>query len=97
MICITWAAFKEALILEFGSSQAPSSKKHAFMAIQLKAEKAAYSFTEQFYWEAQVLFTNWNLTIDKAITATMSSVEAHPHLLLYLKEIKYLFTSHLRN
>ena len=93
MTCQTWIAVKEALILEFGSSQALSSQKQAFMAIQLKQGEAASSFAERFYWEAQVLVTCGKLTMDDAITAAVSSVLAHPHLQLYLKGIKRSFTS----
>ena len=93
MTCQTWVAVKEALILEFGSSQALSSQKQAFMAIQLKQGEAASSFAERFYREAQVLVTCGKLTMDDAITAAVSSVSAHPHLQLYLKGIKRSFTS----
>jgi hypothetical protein len=93
MTCQTWAAAREALILEFGSSQALSSQKQAFMAIQLKSGESAASFAERFYREAQVLVTCGKLSMDDAITAAVSSVASHPHLQLYLKGIKRSFTS----
>jgi hypothetical protein len=93
MSCQTWTAVKEALIREFGSAQALSSQKQAFMAIQLKQGEAASAFAERFYREAQVLVTCGKLNIDDAITAAVSSVSGHPHLQLYLQGIKRSFTS----
>lgn len=93
IICQTWTLVKEALILEFDSSQALSSHNQAFVAIQFKYEDSDSVFGEKFYWEVQVLVTCGKLSMDDAITAAVSSVASHPHLQLYIKASSAHFLS----
>lgn len=74
MTCITWELIKDTLILDFGSSQALSSQKKAFMFIQIKSGVLASAFSKMFYQEAHVIFTCGELSKDDTIMADLSSV-----------------------
>lgn len=50
--CNTCTTVKEALISEFGSAQALSNQKQAFMLIQIRQGETAPAFEEQFYQKA---------------------------------------------